>query len=326
MHLVTVNDAAGNPAYTYDLDMPMNTVDDGLAFLQSQISFAEQRIYETKYRNIIYQMLVPVETDLPEWAESFTYYHYDAVTMGKFLGANAKDLPESDISAGRTTEPLFYGGNASRYSLDELRVSQQLRMPVDVTKQQISYRGFQEHAQQVAFFGDTARGITGLFNNANVQLDNSTTDWDTATADEITQDANEVLANVWTGSKEVHLPGRLLLPSSRWSYAATTRIVAGDTSTVTILEFLRMNNLYTARTGQPLDILPVLELETAGAVGGQRMMAYELTPENLVMKMPIMWRQIAPQPQGLTVYIPNEYKFGGVAFRYPGAAAYRDFI
>lgn len=300
------------------------TVDDGIAFYVSQLTSVETKIYETKYRNIVYQDFVPVDTSDPEYVKSVTYFHYDAVTAGKFIGANARDLPESDINMGETTVPVFYGGNAYGYSLDELRTSQAMGMPLDTTKAASSYRGFQEHAQRVAFKGDAARKIYGLFNNPNVQKDTSTTDWATATGQEIVSDMNQVLINVWQNSAETHVPNVLALPSDKLALISSKRMADGTDTTV--LEFFRKNNLYTLVTGQQLTIRSNFELKTAGASNKPRMMAYELNDDNLGMKMPITWRSIAPQADGLRVKVPAEYKFGGVFFRYPGSAAYRDFL
>ena len=44
------------------------------------------------------------------------------------------------------------------------------------------------------------------------------------------------------------------------------------------------------------------------------------------MRMPMMWRSIASQAEGLRLKVHAEYQFGGVEFRFPGSAAYRDFI
>lgn len=300
------------------------TNDDGLAFYISQLSSLESRVYETKYRNIVYQDLIPIDTSDPEWIETVDYISYDAVTSGKFIGSNARDLPQSDINYSKTTIPVFYGGNSYAYSLDELRKSQALGRGVDVTKASASRRGFEEHAQRVAFKGDADRGITGLFNNANVQLDTSTVNWDTATGQEIVADCNALLTKIWINSKETHVPGRLLLPSSRYAVLTSKRMDTGTDTTV--LEYLRQNNIYTSMTNQPLEIRPLFELNTAGAGGTPRMIAQEVNDENFGMKMPIPWRSIAPQPDGLGVFVPAEYKFGGVFFRYPGSAAYRDFL
>lgn len=323
MHMISMNDSMGN-IISYDIEMKIKTADDGLGFFQSQLASIEARIYEVKYRKIVYQDFVPVDMSDPEWVDNVDYYSYDAVTVGKFIGANARDLPRSDITAAKSTIPVFYGGNSFGYSLDELRKSQQLRMPVDIFKATASRRGFEEHAQRVAFFGDSDRGITGLFNNANVQSDNSVVDWATATGQEIVADMNGTLVDVWQGSAETHVPGVLLLPSIQWSQISTTRMDSGTDTT--ILQFFMQNNLFKDLTGGELVVKPNFELNDAGVADAPRMMAYELNDENLTMKMPLSWRSVAPQPEGLGVTVAAEYKFGGVEFRYPGSAKYRDFI
>jgi hypothetical protein len=304
------------------MDAPVATVDDGLAFYTSQLAVLEAKVYEVKYRNIVFMDFVPVDQSDPEWVDSVEYISYDAVGVAKFIGANAKDLPESDINAAKSIIPVFYGGTSFSYSLDELRKSQQLRIPLDVTKAKMNFRAFQEHAQKVAFFGDSARGITGLFNNANVALDESTVDWATATGAEIVEDMNSLMIEVWQNSAEVHVPNVFLLPSEKFAQISSQRMDSGTDTTV--LDFFKLNNLYTQLTGQPLTIRANFELNTAGAAGVGRMMAYELNDDNLTMRMPMNYRQVAPQPDGLRVMVPAEYKFGGVEFRYPGSAAYRD--
>lgn len=300
------------------------TIDDGLAFYVSQLSNVEAKIYETKYRKIVYQDFVPVDMSDPDWIDNVTYFSYDAVTSGKFIGANARDLPRATINKAKTVIPVFYGGNSYGYSLDELRKSQQTRIPLDTTEAQASFRGFQEHAQKVAFFGDADLNITGLFNNANVQSDNSTVDWATASGQEIVADMNGLLIKIWQNSAETHVPDHLLLPSDQWAIISNKRMDSGTDTTV--LQFFKMNNLYKDLTGGEITIQPNFELKTAGAASAPRMMAYEKTDENLGMKMPFAWRSLAPQMTGLQVDIPAEYKFGGTFFRYPGSAAYRDFI
>lgn len=300
------------------------TVDDGLAFFISQLSSVEAKIYEAKYRSIVYKEFVPIDTSQPDWVDTVTYISYDAVTVGKFIGANAKDLPQSDINASKSTIPVFYGGNSYGYSLDELRKSQQLRIPLDTTKGRTSLRGFEEHAQRVAFSGDADRGITGLFNNANVQLANSLFDFSAGTGQAAVSYMNAVLLAIWQNSAETHMGNVFVLDSDNWAIISEKRMDSGTDTTV--LEYFKKNNLYTARTNQPLTIKSNFELKTAGAGGVPRMMAYELNDENLVMHMPMPWRSLAPQPIGLRIEIPAEYKFGGVEFRYPGSAAYHDNV
>lgn len=309
------------------------TVDDGLSFYISQLANLETKIYQSKYTAINFAELVPINTNVPEWADQWDYISYDAVTIGKFIGSSADDLPNVAIAANKSVVPIGYAGNMYDYSLDELRKSQQMRIPLDTTKAQAAFRGSQEHTQRVAYFGDTARNMTGLFNNANLAVDSSTVDWYNAatTGNQIVQDMNTLLVKVWVNSANVHVPNVLVMDSARYAFISSKRMETGTDTTV--LEFFLRNNLYTSLTGQPLRVVPRLQLSAAqlaaaGVSNGNkdRMLAYELNDENLGMVNPIPWRALAPQMHNLNVRVPCEYKLSGTEWRYPFSGAYRDSI
>lgn len=300
------------------------TMDDGMGFFVSQFANLESKVYEAKYTAINFAEMIPVNTAVPEWADSWDYISYDAVTLGKFIGSSADDLPSVALSANKTSVPIGYAGNSFDYSIDELRKSQQLRIPIDVTKGRAAFRGSQEHSQRVAYFGDASRGMFGMFNNPNLALDNSTTNWATATGQEKVSDMNSLLIKVWIDSANTHLPNALAIDSERYAQISSERMDTGTDTTV--LEFFKKNNLYTTTTGQELRIFPRLQLATAGVGGKARMMAYELNDDNLGMCNPIPWRAIAPQMVGLNIIVPCEYKISGVEFRYVFSAAYRDAL
>lgn len=310
-HTVTFNDG-------------LPTIDDGWGFYISQLAQLESKIYEAKYTNINFAELIPVDTNYPEWADSWDYISYDAVTLGKFIGSSADDLPKVGLQANKSSVPIGYAGNAYDYSLDELRKSQQLCIPIDATKGRMAFRGAQEHTQIVAYFGDTDRKMGGLFNNANLALDNSTVNWATATGQQIIDDMNGLFIKVWTDSANVHVPNTLVLDSTRYAQISSRRMDSGTDTT--ILEFFMANNLYTSLTGQHPRVVPRLQLKGAGSGGVDRMMAYELNDENLSMVNPIPWRALAPQMKGLNIDVPCEYKISGVEFRYPFSGAYRDHV
>lgn len=300
------------------------TMDDGMGFYISQLANLESKIYEAKYANINFAEMVPVKTDIPEWADSWDYISYDAVTLGKFIGSSADDLPSVALSANKSSVPIGYAGNSFDYSLDELRKTQQLRIPVDATKGRAAFRGSQEHSQRVAYFGDSARGMTGMFNNPNLSLDNSTVWWPTATGQEIVDDLNSLLVEVWINSANTHLPNAIAIDSQRYATISSRRMDTGTDTT--ILQFFMKNNLFTTTTDQPLRVFPRLQLLGAGVGGADRMMAYELNDDNLGMCNPIPWRALAPQMVGLNIKVPCEYKISGVEFRYPFSGAYRDHL
>ncbi|MGL4896560.1 MAG: major capsid family protein, partial [Shewanella sp.] len=193
-----------------------------------------------------------------------------------------------------------------------------------VTKGRAAFRGSQEHSQRVAYFGDASRGMTGLFNNPNLAIDNSTVNWATGTGQDIVNDLNSLLVKVWIDSANTHLPNAIAIDSARYATISSRRMDTGTDTT--ILEFFKKNNLYTTTTGQEIRIFPRLQLKGAGVGGKDRMLAYELNDDNLGMCNPIPWRAIAPQMKNLSIVVPAEYKISGVEFRFPFSAAYRDHL
>lgn len=322
----------GRDAYQVTFNDGLPTLDDGLAFYISQLANLESRIYEAKYAAINYDELIPVDTSLPEWVDSWDYISYDGVTLGKFIGASADDLPDVTLSANKSSVPIGYAGNKYSYSLDELRKSQQLRIPLDSSKAKLAFRGAQEHTQRIAYFGDATRGMTGAFNNPNLALSNSTLNWfDPATTGmQIVEDVDDFLGDIWTNSATVHVPNTLVLDSARWR-RINSMPMSKELPNTTVLQYLKENNVYTGLTGKPLRVEQRLQLSAAqlaanGVSNGNkdRIMAYELNDENLGMQVPIPWRSLAPQMHNLKVNVPCEYKISGVEFRYPFSGAYRD--
>lgn len=322
---INVVDSSTGFQFSYDSDLQMmRTADAGVAFYISQLTNLEAKVYETLYPDIIFPELVPVNTSDPEWIDNVAYMSFNAVTMGKFIAANGRDLPQSDIDANISYIPVGYAGNSYGYSLEELRKAAAMRIPLDAVKARTAYRGAQIHSQQVAFFGDANRNMYGLFNHPNVPLDNSTINWNTATGAEMVAALNSLLIKVWNQSNTRHVANTLLLPTTIWSIISSKRMDTGTDTTV--LEFFRRNNNSTGVTGQPLEIRAVLWLNTAGTGGVPRMMAYEKNEDNLTMRNPIPWRSLPPQATALRLEVPCEYKISGTEFRYPLSAAYRDLI
>lgn len=320
------------PGQTVSYDAALPTIDDGMAFFISQLAYLEARIYEAKYPNIEFRDLVPVGADVPEWADRWDYISYDGVTMGKFITGASDDLPSVALNATKSSVPIGYAGNSFEYSLDELRKTTQMRMPIDVTMARLARRGAEEHMQRVAYFGDAERGMTGLFNNPNLAVENGTLDWLAPTTQplQIVEDVNKLLTAVWTQSKGVHHANTLVLPASLYSYITTT-YASKEYPDKSIYDLIREKNIYTARTGRPLMIAGRFQLEAAELAkhgitvpGTGRIMAYEFDAENLSMQIPMPWRPAAPQPHNLKIKVPAEYKMSGVEFRYPLAGRYRD--
>ena len=313
---------------TVSFNQAMMDGDSGVAFMVSQLAYLEPKLYETPYADIFFEGLVPMNTSIPEYANTVNYRSFDGATMGRFIGASAADLPSVATSYEMHVVPLGYAGMSVQYSLDELRKSVVTGESIDSTQMKIAYRGAKEHQQRVVLFGDKERKMNGLLNHPNVTKTNSDVNWNTASPDEILADVNQLIGDIWEDSNQRFMPNTLLMDTKRYRLLATTRlnVVTNDT----ILDFIRTKNIATIERGIKLDIRPIPylladQMQQYAGENKDRMIAYDKSEENLVAYMPIVPRFIAPQYDNLMVKVPMEYKISGTEFRYPTSAAYKTF-
>lgn len=321
---LTADNQIAVPAEVFDTD-------GGVAFYISQLAGMEAAIYETPYADITYLEDVPVAPGIPEYATHWNYRSYDGVTLGKFIGANAKDLPRVAQSAQLHQVELGYAGVECHYTLDELRATAATNMPIDTMQSELAYRGSEEHSQRVAYFGDADRKMDGLFNNANVTTTAATVDYRTANGQELFNLLNAPIFAVIKASKRYHTPNHALFFPDLWNRANTV-LMTGFTDR-TVMEHFKINNAYTLLTGNELNIrirfqLQAADLAEAGVNNGgkDRYMVYDKSDRNLALAKPIPFRMLAPQLGGLGITVPAEYKISGTEFRYPLAAMYVDML
>lgn len=311
-----------------------------MGFLQSNLAHIEQTVYKTEYTKPMYtEAFAPgaLDTSAGPWARSVEVYSIDMVGMGKFLSGNARDVPIVDIGYKRQVQTIEAAGIGYRYTLEELMSAMEAAQNGSVVPGQsmsaeramVCREVFEQHLDRVAMTGDTDVGFEGFVNNSNVPTANVVAGvggvtWEQKTADEILFDVNDVIADVYDVSKNVELPGKLLIPSSSFSLIATRRL--GSVNDTTVLEFIKLKNAYTARTGRPLEIVPMLHLETVGAGSTKRMVVVNSVPYKQKMHLPMPLQFQAPQQTGFEFVVPGMYRLGPAEWRYPLSGAYRDGI
>lgn len=297
------------------------TDSDALGYLQSQLAHIEAQVYSAKYASIIYDQLIPVSFEAGEWATAVETHYLDGFTQGKFLGSGADDIPYAQVNSGRDVIPVRYAGIGYEFSLEDLRQAAYLNRPLDALMAIQARRGYEEHCQNVALNGDTARGLQGLLTNSTISTGASAATFAAALAvsvDNLLTVVNEPINAVINNSLGIEIPNRYLLPLAQFNLLATTRL--NTVSDQTVLEYLRMKNAATARTKVPMEFIPVPQMPA------NKSMVYSSKPEVMVMHIPMPLRFVAPQPINLKVRVPGEYKLSGLEVRYPGACIYRTGI
>jgi hypothetical protein len=184
----------------------------------------------------------------------------------------------------------------------------------------------------IGMVGSEEKGWKGLTNSDIVQRTDAaaaggSTFWSAKDADEMAADVDAALEAIRANSKEVEWGDTVRLPPEAFRTAATRRLGSTDGLTTTALEYIRKNNIYTAETGQPLDIAPLRALVTASQDGGGRLIAYRKDRSVLRFHLPMPRQVLTPYRASLMGYQQGVIaRTGGTEIRLPGAMAYIDEI
>lgn len=314
----------------------LNTFTDQAAqsFVLSQASTVRQKVYEIKYPDIIYPSLVPIASDIAPWSKSVTYYSSDKTGKAAWLNGRGRDFPTVEVSQAKFEQEIHMAGIGYDWTLEEVQQAMSLPAPFNslpTRKAAAARRAYEEMMEGVAMIGDAAKNMTGLLNNAGVTAANvangaaTTPQWSTKTPQEILIDVNAALTGIYTGTTTVEMADTLLLPSAQWLYISVTPV--SSNYPMTILEWLKANNAYTAKTGRPLDVREVRQLSTAGASSTARMVAYRKSPDVVELYLPIPLTFTAPyQVSPMLWEVGGYFRTGGVDVKLPKAMRYSDAI
>ena len=314
----------------------LNTFSDQAAqsFVLSQASTVRQKVYEIKYPDIIYPTLVPIATDIAPWSKSVTHFSSDKTGKAAWLNGRGRDFPTVEVSQAKFEQEIHMAGIGYDWSLEEVQQAMSLPAPFNslpTRKAAAARRAYEEMMEGVAMVGDTAKNFTGILNNAGVTASNvangagGNPGWSSKTPQEILTDINASLTGIYTGTATVELADTLLLPSSPFLYISVTPV--SSNYPMTILEWVKQHNAYTAKTGRPLNIREVRQLSTAGASSTARMVAYRKSPDVLELYLPIPLTFTAPfQVSPMSWEVGGYFRTGGVDVKLPKAMRYSDGI
>jgi hypothetical protein len=298
-----------------------------MGFVISQTAHVEASVYAVRYPDIQYPMLIPVDMSAHPFAKTVTYFSSDKAGVAGWINGNSDDMPMADVEMTQFETGVFTAGIGYGYGWEEINQAQMLGVALANDKANAARRASEEMVDRIALLGDTTKGFQGLFDHSAVTATGATYgDWEggSTTPDQIIKDVNECLSNVQVATNNIILADTLLLPFARWNYIASTRLTETN---MTILEFIRLNNVYTATTGAPLTIRAERNLDEAGVSTTARMIAYRRNPEVLKLHMPMPHRFLPVWQSGpLRWDIPGVMRFGGLDIRLPNEVSYTDGI
>ncbi len=305
--------------------MEMFDAQAALGFVTSQTSYIETAVNETVFPDIQYPALIPVDTSASPMTQTVTYYSSEKFGKADWINGNADDIPMAGTEKAQHQTSVYTAAIGYGYGWEEIQQAQMLGSNLRNDDAMAARRAYEEFVDGVALTGDSDKNFQGLINNSSVNAASATTGgWGSASDDDILADIKDALLAVGTSTLYTSIADTLLLSHARMNLLATRRL--GDT-TMTLLEFIRKNNTYTAMTGQALTIRAVRGLETAGSGGTQRMVAYRRSPDVLKLHIPMPHKFLPVYQAGpLRWQVPGVFRLGGLDIRRPLEVKYRDNI
>ena len=293
--------------------MEMMDMQAALGFVTHQRTHIETEVLKKPYPAIRYAEMIPVDTSANPFALSVTHFAQDSVGKAKFMNGKGDDVPLVNIKGSKFEQTVNMAGVGYSFSLEEIGAAQQLGTNLSADGAEAARMAYEQFVDEVAFVGDAALGIEGLYNMTGITSSAAGATFAASTPDAILAIINTALTGIFTSTQGIELADTIVLPLAEFSRIATVRLADG--SDTTILDFVRRANIYTVQTGQPLNIFADRRLTT-------KMVVYRRDPQVLKMHMPMPLRFIAPQAVNLEVKVLGMFRFAPVNIRRPGAVRY----
>lgn len=245
-----------------------------------------------------------------------------------WIAKDSNAIPGVDLDIGKTMQGVPLWGMELGWTLPELESAIRLGRPIDTQKYEGMQLKYQMDIDEQVYMGDSVLGITGMLNHTALtnHANAVTGGWATASAAQILADVNELLNDVWTKSAFAVMPDRLLVAPVEYTLLVNT--IVSSAGNISILQYLKANNVATAVNGVPLEILPLKWLTGTGNSGkgpaatdsmfayakDRKRIRYPLVP---LQRTPLEFRSI----RQLVTYFG---RLGQVELVYPETAGRRD--
>ena len=292
---------------------------------------------DAKYPGFLWNQVIDaaaIDTSINVGARKASYRVRDKSGMGAFVNTVGSNIPTVETGLGKVEVPIELAAVSDVVTLDEAReVSFGHSVNLITDHGEVMREAAERHVERTFFFGSDSVNFRGFLDYPFTPSTTASTkaaggtEWVNATGDEIAFDVNNAISTIWVNTRQIALAGSVYLPSSQYALIATKRISESTDGTAqTVMQFLKMNNVYTAKTGIPLDIFPLHYLDEQGVGDTDRMIVKVKDPANDWLPFPELFNVLPPQLEGLNTRLYATYTFGSYHNRFPLEAVYVDGI
>lgn len=291
----------------------LNNDQQVMSFLAPQLLRVESGVYMVKYPAADYAEFMPVDTSGTVWTAGSLFYSGDIAGKPEWYDAAADDMPYADVSRAQFLQENHMAAIGYKWNRADLERGQQLGINILADKADAASKTAERFMHQVAMLGDGLKFATGFVNDPLQTITSGAAITSLSDPDSDVAVLNDALTSVETNTKETYRADTLALPTSIWNILASKRMT--DTG-LSVLSYIAANSILGSVT-----LKRTRHLETAGAGGEKRLIAYANTPEAHRYHLPGGGHQLFPawQKGPFSWEVPGIMSIGGYENRIPKA-------
>ncbi len=309
------------PTLATTKQMHFDSVEDASIFFARELDYIKSESYDKIYPEFTALNNFPITHEVPEGAETMTYYSYEKTGMAVIISNYATDLPRADVKGKPTTAMIKSIGDSYGYSIQEMRASRLAGKSLDTRKAGSARYAIDRKTNEIAFAGDKEHNLMGMLSTGNniplytLATVESKTAWKDKSAAEILADINGMFAYQSKLTQDVERADTLAIPPAQYIDISTRQI---PNTGYTVKKFLLENAPYLK------EIISAPEL-AAGSVatnpyGSDVAMLYTNSADKFSLEIPMAFYQYPLQNRNLEVIVPCEERVAGIILYYPLSA------
>jgi hypothetical protein len=299
------------------------------AFLERELTFLRQRLFEVEYPDLLGRRFAPMANDIPSSAERYVYKVFDRLGVAKVGANDADDAPRVDIKAHEVTGRVYPVKASYGWGLNEMREAIRTNTPLSNQRATAARDAIELGIDEMCAFGYTANAgetnlvTRGILNSADIEGGGSArvqslTKWTMDTdPDLIVQELYAMVTKLVVDSKQRWQPDSIVMPTAYYGIIAQKKV--GVDNDTTILRSFLANNPYIKNVDQ------WYRADGIGTNSTGRLLVYKKDPSVLECVIPQEFEQLPPQARNFEFIVNCHGRCGGVKVYQPLAALYGDF-
>ena len=309
------------PVLAGNRQMRFDNAQDASIFFARELDYVKTKSYDRIYPEFTALNNFPITHEVPEGAESMTYYSYEKTGFAEIISNYATDLPRADVKGSPTTAYVKSIGDSYGYSIQEMRASRMAGKSLDTRKAEAARYAAERKTNEIAFAGDRKHNLMGMLSAENniplytLATVGGRTSFKDKSATEILADINGMFAYQSRITQDVERADTLAIPPAVYIDISTRQI---PNTGFTVKKFLLDNAPYLKK------IISAPELSAGNTAtnpyGADVAMLYTNSAEKFSLEIPMAFYQYPLQNRNLEVIVPCEERVAGIVLYYPLSA------